>query len=141
VLAVWGERGTGDGQFDDPTSVAVDTNNDRVYVADPLNRRIEVFDTKGNFVANWLVQEWRPIQNAWYMQHLAIDSKAGRLYATSTQTDEVLVFDLNGARTGSLRPKPPDKLEGASALVLVKRKLYVLCTFGNHVSQIDLGGR
>ena len=78
VLAVWGEKGTGDGQFNNPTSVAVDANNDRVYVADPLNRRIEVFDTNGNFVANWLVQEWRPIQNAWYMQHLAIDSKAGR---------------------------------------------------------------
>ena len=141
VLAVWGEKGTGDGQFNNPTSVAVDANNDRVYVADPLNRRIEVFDTKGNFVANWLVQEWRPIQNAWYMQHLAIDSKAGRLYATSTQTDEVLVFDLTGKKIASLRPRPPDKLEGASALAIAGRKLYVLCTFGNHVSQIDLGAR
>jgi len=141
VLAVWGEKGTGDGQFNNPTSVAVDANNDRVYVADPLNRRIEVFDTKGNFVANWLVQEWRPIQNAWYMQHLAIDSRAGRLYATSTQTDEVLVFDLTGKKIASLRPRPPDKLEGASALAIAGRKLYVLCTFGNHVSQIDLGAR
>ena len=141
VLAVWGERGAGDGQFNDPTSVAVDANNDRVYVADPLNRRIEVFDTKGHFVANWLVQEWRPIQNAWYMQDLAIDSKAGRLYATSTQTDEVLVFDLTGKKIASLRPRPPDKLEGASALVLVNPKLYVLCTFGSRVSQIDLFGK
>jgi DNA-binding beta-propeller fold protein YncE len=138
VLAVWGERGTGDGQFDDATSVAVDANNDRVYVADPLNRRIAVFDTKGHFVANCLVQEWRPIQNAWYMQHLAIDSKAGRLYATSTQTDEVLAFDLTGRKIASLRPRPPDKLEGASALVLANRKLYVICAFGNRVSQIDL---
>jgi DNA-binding beta-propeller fold protein YncE len=141
VLAVWGERGTGDGQFDDATSVAVDANNDKVYVADPLNRRIEVFDTKGHFVANWLVQEWRPIQNAWYMQHLAIDSKAGRLYATSTQTDEVLAFDLTGRKIASLRPRPPDKLEGASALVLANRKLYVICAFGNRVSQIDLPGK
>jgi DNA-binding beta-propeller fold protein YncE len=141
VLAAWGERGTGDGQFNDPTSVAVDANNDRVYVADPLNRRIEVFDTNGHFVANWLVPEWRPIQNAWYMQHLAIDSKAGRLYATSTQTDEVLVFDLTGKKIASLRPRPPDKLEGASALVLANRKLYVICAFGNRVSQIDLIGK
>ncbi|HEV3098465.1 MAG TPA: NHL repeat-containing protein [Candidatus Udaeobacter sp.] len=141
VLAVWGERGTGDGQFNDPTSVAVDTNNDRLYVADPLNRRIEVFDTNGHFVANWFVREWRPIQNAWYMQDLAIDYKAGRLYATSTQTDEVLVFDLTGKQIASLRPRPPDKLEGASALVLVGRKLYVLCTFGNRVSQVDLLGK
>jgi DNA-binding beta-propeller fold protein YncE len=141
VLAVWGERGAGDGQFNDPTSVAVDANNDRVYVADPLNRRIEVFDTNGHFVANWFVPEWRPIKGAWYMQHLAIDSKARRLYATSTQTDEVLVFDLTGKKIASLRPRPPDKLEGASALVLVNRKLYVLCTFGNRIVQVDLLGK
>jgi DNA-binding beta-propeller fold protein YncE len=141
ALAVWGEKGAGDGQFNDATSVAVDANNDRVYVADPLNRRIEVFDTKGHFVANWSVPEWRPVQNAWYMQDLAIDSKAGRLYAASTQTDEVLVFDLTGKKIASLRPRPPDKLEGASALVLANRKLYVLCTFGNRVSQIDLIGK
>ncbi len=138
VLAVWGTKGKGNGQFDQITSVAVDGTNDRVYVADPRNRRIEVFDTNGQFVTTWFVQEWRPIENAWYMQHLVVDSKAGRLYATSTQTDEVLVFDLNGTRTGSLRPKPPDKLEGASALAIANRRLYVLCTFANRVVQINL---
>jgi DNA-binding beta-propeller fold protein YncE len=141
VLAVWGERGTGNGQFHDPTAVAIDANNTRVYAADPQNGRIQVFDTNGHFVASWSVPQWRPIPNAWYMQHLVIDSKAGRLYATSTQTDEVLVFDLTGRKIASLRPRPPDKLEGASALVLANRKLYVLCTFGNRVSQIDLVGK
>ena len=138
VLAVWGTRGQGDGQFNDPTSVAVDANSNRVYVADPINGRIVVFDPNGSFITNWPVREWRPIQNAWYMQHVIVDSKVGRLFATSTQTDEVLVFDLNGTKIASLRPKPPDKLEGASALAIAGRKLYVLCTFGNHVSQIDL---
>ena len=141
VLAVWGTRGKGEGQFDGPTSVAVDANSNRLYVADPLNGRIVVFDTDGHFIANWPVREWPRIQNAWYMQHLIIDSKAGRLYATSTQTDEVLVFNLDGTKVASLRPKPPDKLEGASALAIAGRKLYVLCAFGNRVSQIDLVGR
>jgi DNA-binding beta-propeller fold protein YncE len=75
------------------------------------------------------------------MQHLVIDSKAGRLYVTSTQTDEVLVFDLNGTRAASLKPKPPDKLEGASALAIARQTLYVLNTFGNRVSRIELGKR
>jgi DNA-binding beta-propeller fold protein YncE len=138
VLAVWGERGSGNGQFNPPTSVAVDANNNRVYVADPVNGRIEIFDTNAQFVTSWSVPEWRPIPGAWYMQHLIVDSKMHRLYATSTQTDEVLVFNLNGTRTASLRPKPPEKLEGASALVLVNRKLYVLCTFANRVVEIQL---
>jgi DNA-binding beta-propeller fold protein YncE len=138
VLVVWGTRGDGDGQFNQAISVAVDEKNSRVYVADPRNRRIEIFDTKGQFVATWFVEEWRPIENAWYMQDLVVDSKAGRLYATSTQTDEVLVFDFAGNKIGALKPNPPDKLEGASSLVLTKGNLYVLNTFAARVSRIDL---
>ena len=52
--------------------------------------------------------------------------------------DTVLMFDLSGNRIGTVRPKPPNKLEGVSALVLSNRKLYVLCTFANHVVQIQL---
>jgi sugar lactone lactonase YvrE len=47
-LTSWGERGTAPGQFHTPHSIAVDAN-DRVYVADRSNRRIQVFDTEGNF--------------------------------------------------------------------------------------------
>jgi DNA-binding beta-propeller fold protein YncE len=138
VLAVWGTRGAGDGQFNEATSVAVDEKTNRVYVADPRNRRIEVFDTNGKFVANWFVEEWQPKENLWYFQDLVVDSKAGRLYASSTATDEVLVFDLNGKKIGSLKPNPPDKLEGASSLALTNGRLYVLNTFSARVSRIDL---
>jgi hypothetical protein len=50
----------------------------------------------------------------------------------------VFIFDLNGTRLGSLMPKPPDKLEGPSALALFDRKLYVLNMASNRVSVIDL---
>jgi DNA-binding beta-propeller fold protein YncE len=50
----------------------------------------------------------------------------------------ILVFDLQGDRIGTLAPKPPDKLEGPSALALSNRKLYVLNMAGNRVSAIDL---
>jgi hypothetical protein len=62
----------------------------------------------------------------------------GRLYASSAHMDAVLIFDLNGTRVGNLTPKPPDRLEGPSALALADRKLYVLNMHGNRVSAIDL---
>ena len=52
--------------------------------------------------------------------------------------DAVLIFDLNGNRIGSLTPKPPDRLEGPSALALANGKIYVLNMEGNRVSVIDL---
>ena len=135
VLASWSSKGSGDGQFNDPTSVAVDPTTNKVYVADPRNKRIQVFDSDGRFLTKWLIPEWG--QPAGF-EDLAIDSKMGRLYASSANMDAVLSFDLNGKRIGRLTPKPPDKLEGPSALVLANRKLYVLNMAGNRVSEIDL---
>jgi len=137
VMAVWGSPGNADGQFGDATSVAVDGKNDRVYVADVRGTRIEVFDTNGKFIANWPVEAWRA-QTGWYFQDLVIDPQTGRLYASSVATDEVLVFDLTGKKIASLKPTPPEKLVGASSVALVKGKLYVVNTFGNNVSRIDL---
>jgi DNA-binding beta-propeller fold protein YncE len=138
VLAVWGSEGAGDGQFANHTGLAVDTKTSRVYVADPLHKRIQVFDSNGTFLWKWIVSEWQ--NNVWPFEHVVIDPKRGRLYASSVATQSVLVFDLNGTRMGALRPAPPDKLDGPSAMALWDDKLYVVCTFSDHVSDIDLGG-
>jgi len=135
VVTGWGSKGNGDGQFNDPTSVAVDPATNKVYVADPINKRIQAFDANGKCVTKWSVPEWgQPVG----FEDLAIDSQTGRLYASSAHISTVFIFDLNGIRIGSLTPKPPDKLEGPSALALANRKLYVLNMGGNRVSSIDL---
>jgi DNA-binding beta-propeller fold protein YncE len=135
VFASWGTEGSGDGQFRGVSSVAVDPTTKKVYVADSINSRIQVFDSNGKFLSKWPVPEWG---KAMGYEDLAVDSQTGRLYASSAHTNVVLIFDLNGTRIGSLTPKPPDKLEGPSALALTDRKLYVLNMTGNRVSVIDL---
>jgi DNA-binding beta-propeller fold protein YncE len=136
ALAVWGTPGSGDGQFTDATSVAVDGKNNRVYVADPRNKRIQVFDANGKYLTKWAVEEWIP--SGWYFQDLVVDPVAERLYASAVATDEVLVFDFTGKKIASLKPNPPDRLEGASSLALVKGKLYVVNTYASHLSWIAL---
>jgi DNA-binding beta-propeller fold protein YncE len=135
VLTTWGSEGSGDGLFKGFSSVAVDPINNKVYVADSLNSRIQVFDSSGKFLTKWSVPEWgRP----YGYEDLAIDGKAGRLYASSANMSAVLIFDLNGSRIGTLAPKPPDQLDGPSALALADRKLYVLNMHGSRVTAIDL---
>ena len=135
VLASWGSEGSGDGQFKGLSSVAIDPTNNKVYVADPLNRRIQVFDSNGTFLTKWSIPEWGQTLG---FEDLAIDSQTGRLYASSAHMNSVLIFDFAGNRIGTLTPKPPDKLDGPSALALVNRKLYILNMASNHLSVIDL---
>ena len=47
-LKSWGSRGTQPGQFNLPHTIAIDAQNN-VYVGDRENKRIQVFDTEGNF--------------------------------------------------------------------------------------------
>jgi sugar lactone lactonase YvrE len=135
VLTTWGTKGNGDGQFNDPTSVALDIRSNRVYVADPINRRIQVFDSNGKFITKWPVPEWG---RAHGFEDLAIDLQRNRLYASSANMDSVLIFDLNGSRLSSLVPKAGDRLDGPSALALANGKLYVLNMIGDRVTVVDL---
>ncbi|MGH7982873.1 MAG: hypothetical protein ACREFF_06960, partial [Candidatus Udaeobacter sp.] len=112
--------------------------NNKVYVADPINSRIEVFDSNGKFLSKWAVSEWG---KAMGYEDLAIDPDRGRLYASSAHLSAILVFDLQGNRLGTLTPTPPDKLDGPSALALTKDKLLVLNTASARVSVIVLQNR
>jgi DNA-binding beta-propeller fold protein YncE len=138
VLATWGTGGSGDGQFRDPTSVAVDPTTSKVYVADPINSRIQVFDSDGTFLTKWPVPEWG--QPAGF-EDLAIDSQRGRVYASSANVNAIFAFDFQGKRIGTLMPRPQEKLAGPSALALAKDKLFVLNTASARVSVIVLHNR
>jgi hypothetical protein len=45
----WGEAGSGPGQFNQVHSIASDSQN-RIYVADRFNQRIQIFDTSGKLL-------------------------------------------------------------------------------------------
>ena len=51
LLASFGEPGTGPGQFRLPHGIFID--NDRLYIADRENSRIQVFDLGGGYIAEW----------------------------------------------------------------------------------------
>jgi DNA-binding beta-propeller fold protein YncE len=60
LLFSWGEPGIGPGQFNLPHGVAVD-REERVYVADRENSRVQIFDAGGKFLAEW-TDVVRPMQ-------------------------------------------------------------------------------
>ncbi|HEX6309931.1 MAG TPA: peptidyl-alpha-hydroxyglycine alpha-amidating lyase family protein, partial [Longimicrobiales bacterium] len=76
-LMQWGRTGTGDGEFRDPHSLAMDSQG-RLFVADRGNNRIQIFDQDGNHIASW-TQFGRP-------SGLFIDS-GDVLYATDSESN------------------------------------------------------
>lgn len=48
----FGTSGSGDGQFNKPHGIAIDSHGN-IYVADTKNNRIQKFDSAGNFIRKW----------------------------------------------------------------------------------------
>ena len=77
-IKAWGRHGSAPGEFDTPHGIALDSTG-RVFVADRVNSRVQVFDPDGNFVAEWK-QFGRP-------SGVFVD-KNDILYVTDGQSDE-----------------------------------------------------
>lgn len=92
-LLRFGRPGTGTGEFNLPTDLAVDTEG-RVYVTDPLNARIQIFTKEGNY----LKQFGESGDTAGYfgkVKGVAVNSE-GHIYVCDAQYDRVQVFDFDG---------------------------------------------
>jgi len=89
LLAQWGKRGTGPGQFNLPHAVCLDAKG-RVYVGDRENNRVQVFDPDGKFLHQWTEG------GAPYGLFLAAD----RLFVADGRADWVKVLTLDGKSVG-----------------------------------------
>src|SRR5215472_4094651 len=52
IIKTWGKKGSAPGEFNEPHGIALDSTG-RVFVADRVNSRIQIFDPDGKFLAEW----------------------------------------------------------------------------------------
>jgi DNA-binding beta-propeller fold protein YncE len=84
-----GSYGHEPGQFAYPQNIVVDDQSGRVYITDIANRRIQVFDSEGQFVTQMAAPgNW---------QALGLDlGPDGAIYATDAFNNVIWVFEPNG---------------------------------------------
>ncbi len=134
----WGSAGNGDGQFNEPTGIAI--GGGQVFVADSGNGRIQVFDLEGQFVRQWEIPVWQ--RTSAEFPDLVFDEQSKRLFVTCGMANEILAFGVDGTPITDFKAESDTALKNPSSIVLQKtgktEKLIVVNTAGNRLSSIPL---
>jgi hypothetical protein len=96
----WGGLGKEPGKFDEPHSIAIDSDG-RLYVGDRRNKRVQVFDQKGKFL-----QQWTHLGTPWGVfakgnrLYVVDGTENNRLYIVNTKDGKVLE-EIEGLRNAT----------------------------------------
>ncbi|MBI4689744.1 MAG: 6-bladed beta-propeller [Nitrospirae bacterium] len=127
--AEFGQEGSGPGQLNEPSDIAVDPGG-KIYVADKANKRIQVLSQDGKMVNEWSSRKGYK----WTMESPSgIALYGDRVYITDSSLDKVLIFTKDGefidefGSSGS-DPKQFDEPEG----IFVYQGIIYVADAGNH---------
>jgi tripartite motif-containing protein 71 len=163
LLREWGQKGTGDGEFQLPGSIAIGPDG-LVYVPDQGNSRVQKFTREGKFVGKWGELGKEPGQFGGGQsaggrfagpQFVAFD-RAGNVYTTDAALDRVQKFTSDGkllaswgsesAEPGGFGPPPPNKdgtpgMGGPISLCVDRQDRVWVSATNNRVQQFTNDGK
>ncbi len=109
LLTQWGKKGTGEGEFDQPHALAMDSQG-RLFVADRTNNRIQLFDQNGRYLESWY--QFSRNSGIWITPGdtlYATDSESGSIAPTRPEWKRGI--RIGSARTGEVWSFIPDPVE------------------------------
>ncbi|MEO8084702.1 MAG: flippase activity-associated protein Agl23, partial [Ardenticatenales bacterium] len=132
-----GHEGPGEGEFNEPVSVAFDAETGEMVVADLWNLRIEVFNKDLSFARAWTVDGWGSKEVA-HKAYVAI-GPGHTILVTDPQGSRVWIYASNGTVLGTLdlENDPTGLLQPIGIAVSPEGQIYVSSSEKNVVSRYD----
>ena len=130
LLTTVGTYGSGRLQFSEPRDIAVNSTNNKVYIADAKNHRIQVLDTDLSFSA--IIGEQGNGEGQLSHPSAVICDSAGNVYVADSDNDRIQVFTAEGRflRMFGTHGKGEGELHFPAGIVLDPSNKYV------HVSDL-----
>jgi DNA-binding beta-propeller fold protein YncE/4-amino-4-deoxy-L-arabinose transferase-like glycosyltransferase len=133
-VSAWGSQGTGPGEFNEPRDVAVDGEG-RLYVADTGNRRVQIFDSGGQFIASWNGRKEEFVEPL----ALVVDSQ-GDLYVLDSGPGWIHRFAADGTPLGRFAGPEARFFHPRGLAIDEADRLYVADTGGCRVVVYNTAG-
>jgi len=133
-LFSFGGHGDGPGQLRGPSDLELSPDGKRVFVVDALNRRVQVFDSEGQFQFSFDGTPGLPFDRPFGIA-VAAD---GKLFITDTGSHVLRIFDADGKPAGSVGGKGirRSKFFKPRGVEVDGRGRVVVIDHGNHRAQM-----
>ena len=142
-LLIFGEYGTGDGQFLYPTDIAFQHDGLVLVSEYGGNDRISVFDHAGNFL-HAFGKHGKGAEEFRRPQSIAVHPETNLMYITDSANHRIVVYDINGTLIntfGSVGNKSGELLYPYSIVVLHDGTLLVTEFGNNRLQQFNQQGK
>jgi len=145
LIKKWGGKGTDNSKFDAPSSICI--KNNKIFIADTKNNRIQIFDIDGNFIKTF--GNFKDNDNTFGILNMMAISLDDKIIVTD-YSGKIQVFDIDGIFINKfqLEPRifieyfaitPDNKIVVGSSNVLIGNYIYTID--GTYERKINSNGK
>jgi DNA-binding beta-propeller fold protein YncE len=138
----WGEEGDGDGQFHRPHDLDFSPSEDKLYIIDRDNQRVQVFDKNGTFLFKW--GEEGDGDGEFKLPYGLDVDREGNVWVADRSNNNIQKFDAEGNflfRFGSTGSEP-GQFENLRHVAVDNASEYVYTADSNNhrIQKFDING-
>lgn len=136
LIEKYGNRGSGNYQFDSPTDIASSTGL-KIFVSDPGNNRIQVFDKRWQYLSSIKGNDKFRTRDEISPEYIGVN-KQGEIFFYDSRSKSIGKYDEDGAYLDHI-PIPSD-IKDVSGLQIIDGSIFILDTKSELVHKISANG-